>query len=267
MKTLEEKTYGKATVRLLETSIGYTALVLQQGNVSGRFDSEDREEAVAKAVRSLGEGAPAFIGYDGAQKRFLEIFADGFSSKSYLTKERDHKVNARETLLASVPLEAARHAGAEHCADVMKAFSKTFMLSQFELARISQLLKSDAGPSFIQSAAAFAGDDIASGLAGMRAAIKPIGALSWPIATYLPFLWRPEAHMFLKPQVTVDFAERVGHPFAYQYAATCEAPVYQNLLSLVGDLEQKIAALQPRDRIDVQSFIWVVGKYEASDAA
>ena len=73
--------------------------------------------------------------------------------------------------------------------------------------------------------------------------------------------------MFLKPQVTVDFAERVGHPFAYQYAATCEAPIYQNLLTLVGDLEQKIAALQPRDRIDVQSFIWVVGKYDDSDTA
>jgi hypothetical protein len=25
--------------------------------------------------------------------------------------------------------------------------------------------------------------------------------------------------------------------------------------------EREIAALQPRDRIDVQSFIWVVGKY------
>ena len=35
--------------------------------------------------------------------------------------------------------------------------------------------------------------------------------------THLPFLWRPGTHMFLKPEVTKDFAARVGHRFASDY--------------------------------------------------
>jgi hypothetical protein len=35
--------------------------------------------------------------------------------------------------------------------------------------------------------------------------------------TYLPFLWRPEAHMFLKPEITTEFAARVGHRLADDY--------------------------------------------------
>jgi hypothetical protein len=35
----------------------------------------------------------------------------------------------------------------------------------------------------------------------------------------------------------------------------------RGLLDLVSETEQELADLYPRDRIDVQSFIWVVGGY------
>ena len=38
--------------------------------------------------------------------------------------------------------------------------------------------------------------------AGMQAAAKPHGTVSWPMATYFPYLWNPCQHMFLKPEVT-----------------------------------------------------------------
>jgi hypothetical protein len=41
------------------------------------------------------------------------------------------------------------------------------------------------------------------------------------VATYRPFLWRPEEHMFLKPEVTKDFAVRVEHRFAKTVVAEC----------------------------------------------
>jgi hypothetical protein len=75
----------------------------------------------------------------------------------------------------------------------------------------------------------------------------------WPVATYLPFLWQPDRHMFLKPTVTKDFATRVGHRFASDYDSTLTINVVQSL--------------KPRDRIDIQSFIWVVGGYHDDDDA
>ena len=79
---------------------------------------------------------------------------------------------------------------------------------------------------------------------------------------HLPFLWRPEEHMFLKPEVTKDFAARVAHRFAMDYQARLDFSVYESLLDLVSKTAAELAQLKPRDRIDVQSFIWVVGDYK-----
>jgi hypothetical protein len=96
----------------------------------------------------------------------------------------------------------------------------------------------------------------------MERALKPHDAAKWTVVTYLPFLWRLEAHMFLKPEVTKDFAERVGHRFASDYEPRLNPEVYGSLLDLVAETEAELVELEPRDRIDVQSFIWVVGSYE-----
>jgi hypothetical protein len=37
--------------------------------------------------------------------------------------------------------------------------------------------------------------------------------------------------------------------------------VYEDLLDMAGDIPKAFADLQPRDMIDVQSVIWVVGEY------
>jgi hypothetical protein len=43
--------------------------------------------------------------------------------------------------------------------------------------------------------------------------------------------------------------------------------VYESLLDFTAETEREIAALKPQDRIDVQSFIWVVGKCRVEDEA
>jgi hypothetical protein len=59
----------------------------------------------------------------------------------------------------------------------------------------------------------------------MERALKPHDSAKWTVATYLPFLWQPEKHMFLKPEVTKDFAARVGHRFATDYKARLDFSV------------------------------------------
>jgi hypothetical protein len=96
----------------------------------------------------------------------------------------------------------------------------------------------------------------------MESSLKPHDNAKWTVVTYLPFLWRPEEHMFLKPEVTKDFAARVGHRFASDYEFRLDVGVYDSLLDLASKTAHELADLQPRDRIDVQSFIWVVGDYK-----
>ena len=99
----------------------------------------------------------------------------------------------------------------------------------------------------------------------MAPALKRHDAAKWTIVTYLPFLWRPEEHMFLKPDVTRKFAGRVGHRFDNDYSSRLDAKVYDSLLDLVRETRAELKSLAPRDNIDIQSFIWTVGEYSAED--
>lgn len=67
--------------------------------------------------------------------------------------------------------------------------------------------------------------------------------------------------MFLKPEVTKDHAARVGHPFASVYEPRLSFEVYASLLDLAERTDTELHDLKPRDLIDIQSFVWVVGGY------
>ena len=92
--------------------------------------------------------------------------------------------------------------------------------------------------------------------------LKRHDCAKWTVATYLPFLWRPEVHMYLKPEATKDYATRVGHPLASLYEPQLNFDVYASLLDLANETSRELSDLAPRDGIDIQSFIWVVGAYE-----
>jgi hypothetical protein len=143
----------------------------------------------------------------------------------------------------------------------LTVYRATNLLSHFEMMRMQDALRSPAGDAFIRAAARLATGEVECGLAGIEAALKPHDIAKWTAATYLPFLWRPETQMFLKPEVTKSFAERVGHRFANDYSPRLDPSVYRSLLDLAAATEREIAELAPRDRIDLQSFIWVVGEY------
>lgn len=267
MKTIREQSYEKATVRLLETKDGYAGIVISKGVASPPVYGLDADDVWQQILSQVREGKPSYFGYDGAVARFVRAFPEGFASEAYLRDERSYKLAAASLLNEAVPLETASNPSAEDCLQVAKAYGKTNMLSIYEHARVREVLKSASGPTFVQGAASVAGGDFTGGFHLMSKAMVPFGPLSWPAATYLPFLWRPDGQMFLKPQVTCDFAERVGSPFAQQYGPKLEATVYEALLALVSDTRLRIADLKPADAIDIQSFIWVVGAYTEEDIA
>jgi hypothetical protein len=264
-RIVKEEVAGKTTMRLLQDKTTYLGVLIRDGRMSVPISSADPEELWSRLRRDVGKTSPEYFGYGGAKSRFLGIMKSGFRTPWYLEKERAYKVETRDYLLTHLPLERARQATADDAVIAARVYSKTNLLSQFEHARVHEILKGSEGAEFVSAAAGLADGEMKHSLFVMNKILASHGQPSWPAATYLPFFWRSESNMFLKPKVTCDFAERVGHPFAREYSPRLEPDVYESLLNLASETSEEITDLLPTDRIDLQSFIWVVGGYTAED--
>jgi hypothetical protein len=178
--------------------------------------------------------------------------------------EREYKIAAKSKLDLTVPLvDAATGSGFGKA--VLSIFNATNLLSPFEKMRLRDVLRGPPADAFVRAAARFATGE-KTALHDLEHLLRPFDSAKWTVVTYLPFLWRPEAHMFLEPEVTKDFAARVGHRFATDYEAHLDPQIYDCLLDLTAQTLGELADLEPRDGIDVQGFIWVVGAYQEEAA-
>ncbi len=265
MKTIDEMTFGKTTLRLLDLGKKFAGIVLMDGKIISRVDGDDQDEVWRSLKVQASKSSPNYIGFDGAKNRFRTFFPDGFVSDYYFGKERKYKLEAKALLDDEAPIDAVID-GTGFGKTIKAVFSKTNLLSPYEIMRLNDVLQSENGDQFIRAAAKMAAGDVKLGLAEMEKALKPHDAAKWTVVTYLPFLWQPVDHMFLKPEATKDFSERVGHSFYNEYETKLEIDVYDSLRDLASTTENNLAELSPQDRIDIQSFIWVVGHYdEAKD--
>jgi hypothetical protein len=261
MKTIKEARVDKTLLRLVDAGKLFVGLAIVGDTAKLRIEGASADEVWTRLHDEVGKTNSRYVGFAGARNRFLHFFPNGFHSNGYKENERGYKVAARERLLRSAPLaDAAEGSGFGEA--VLSVFRATNLLSPFEKTRLQDLLRGPSADPFIQAAAQFTLHGTRAALLDMERALKPHDAAKWTVVTYLPFLWRPETHMFLKPEVTKDFAARVGHRFASDYEPRLNLDVYRSLLDLVSETEQELAELEPRDRIDVQSFIWVVCDYK-----
>lgn len=265
MQTIREASHGKLTLRLLAIPGGYKGLVV--GGKAGRtalIEGTDAEDVWRRLMAEAGKASASYFGFDGARTRFLRFFPQGFQSHYYADQERTYKLAAKQKLDATLPLaDVGSRNGMGEVA--LRAYQATNLLPPFEKAKLSDALRSSSGDAFVRAAAAFTLGEGKSALHDMDQILRPFDCARWTIVTYLPFLWRPDVHAFLKPTVTRDFADRVGHRFAQQYQARLDFDVYQSLLDLYRVTKAELADLNPQDNFDVQSLVWVVGAYTEND--
>lgn len=264
MKTIREATAGKATLRLLESPKGYTGVVILEGERKALVEGSNPDDTWMRTQDAAARLNPRFVGFDGARARFLHFFPQGFAGQDYISHERAYKLKAKEKLEQTAPLTLAATGNGLGEA-VLSAYRATNLLSPFEKTRLEPLLRGADADAFIQAAAAFAQGDTAPSLSTLKAILKPYDSAKWTVVTYLPFLWDPSRHVFLKPTMIQDFAERVGHPFAHTYAAELDPAIYASLLDLAETTQRKVADLKPQDMIDIQSFMWTSVEYTESD--
>lgn len=259
---IRTSTVGKSTLRLVQTEKDYVGVIFAaDGARKLQIHGNDAEELWKKLNEEVAKTSPDYFGFDGARSRFLHFFPNGFKSTGYQERERNYKVAAKARLDSAAPLKMAGESVGLGDA-VLRIFQATNLLSPFEKTRLQNVLRGTTADPFVHAAAEFTDNPSSHTLRQLDLILRPHDSAKWTVVTYLPFLWKPEAHMFLKPTVTKDYAERVGHSFAQTYEANLNFDVYRSLLDLADETMRETSELKPIDRIDIQSFIWTVGAYK-----
>lgn len=258
--TMRTLVVGRMELRLAQKGDRFYGLIDGKIEVEG----DEPDEVWRLLLDGRGPSAPRYVGFDGAKKLFLHYYPNGFHTDSF--SERGYKARASSKLRQAVPVEDAA-VGTGFGESVLSAFRDTDLLHPIEKSRAQDVLRGSNSDPFIQAAARFTLDDNPrQALRDMDRALHKHEAAKWTIVTYLPFFWRPDRHMFLKPEATKDFAERTGQAFKEIYDPALDFSVYVSLLNLAAKTGAEIADLNPRDNIDIQSFIWVVsGAYDGEN--
>ena len=217
-------------------------------------------------------------GASSCRRKFLRFFLGGFRDETYLSWEREYKVETHmrwQQVLSRAEFRRLlrQRAFGEIAARAMRVEQKSrhSMIFSFEKMALRDAVKSEAG------AGAFA-EGLYQFLHGsgrlerrFERWVKVVSdlprkqtrVLTWPLVTVFGFIAQPELHMFLKPTVTRIAAREYGFDFRYHSKPSWET--YASLLEFAEVVRRDQRDLGARDMIDIQSFVWVQGSDEYSE--
>jgi hypothetical protein len=227
---------------------------------------------MAETTRALSTRRPPTAA-SKCRRKFLRFFPKGFKDAKYLAWERDYKWEAHEEWDQKLGRpEFARlldqGAYAEVAARAVRLESRTNLLFSFEKMALRDAVKSADGAKLFAEGL----QDYIYGKGPQKDRFLRFGQVldglprrqtrvhTWPLHTVFGFIGMPEREIFLKPNVTRRAAEEYG--FDFSYASRPNWETYASLLEFAQLLSRDLADLEPRDLIDIQSFIWVLGSDE-----
>ena len=209
------------------------------------------------------------------RRKFLRLFPGGFRDPTYLDWERDYKWETHQRWQQELPSEGLRRllkSGdfAEVAARAVRVEQRArhSMLFSFEKMALRDALKSPAGAkAFARGLHEFLHGTapLSQRFARWTAAVaglprRQTRVLTWPVVTVFGFIAQPRAHLFLKPN-TIRAAAR-AYDFPLHYSSTPSWATYESLLAFASVVRHDLRDLKPRDMIDLQSFMWVLGSDE-----
>jgi hypothetical protein len=208
-----------------------------------------------------------------SRKKFLRYFPEGFSDPMYLEHERDNQWKAHELFqlllnkkeferllseedyltIAGNSVAVEKEAGLLYPAEKTalidtvqsKDHAKTFATGLYNYVH-SKLNVRERFEQFTDS---------------LKALTKKNTKLfSWPMQTVFAFLADPAHYIFLRPDVTQKAAIAYGFDFFYEPSPNWNT--YESAYSFANQISEDNQDLKPRDFIDLQSFIRVIGSKE-----
>jgi hypothetical protein len=210
------------------------------------------------------------------RKKFLYYFKKGYSDTTYISWERQYKLDAHfqfQQALNKREYERLLQAGkySEISLIAVRVESRTNLLFSFEKMALRDAVKPAVG------AKAFANGlyDYVYGTKSLEERFNNFSEIiaslprkqtrvhTWPLQTVFGFIANPQEHIFLKPRVTQVAAEK--YRFNFQYRSKPNWESYKSLLEFAEQVRRDTVDLKPQDYIDLQSFIWVMGSDEYPD--
>jgi len=209
------------------------------------------------------------------RKKFLRFFPGGFRDETYISWEREYKLETHARWEEALNREEFRRLlhhreFAEIAARAVRIEQKSrhSMLFSFEKMALRDAVKSREGArsfsdglfKFLHGGASL--EERFDKWVDVVAALprKQTRVLTWPLVTVFGFIAQPHLHIFLKPKVTRAAANAYG--FDFEYKSRPSWATYANLLQFAEIIRRDVSDLRPRDMIDIQSFIWVQGSEE-----
>ncbi len=209
-------------------------------------------------------------------RKFLYYFPGGYSGKKFVAWERDYKWNAhiawKERLNKAAFITLLQEGKYTDIAKRAASLeSKTNLLFSFEKMALRDAVKTERSAQvFAQGlfTCVYGQDDMQDRFESFcetlrSLPVKQTRVLTWPLQTVFGFIGDPKHHIFLKPTVTKKAAEK--YQFDFNYRSRVNWDTYQSLLEFAQLIKTDTAQWKPRDMIDLQSFIWVLGSEEYPD--
>ena len=253
--------FGRHYLRIRPTAHGWEGIVV--GSDGPPFAADTEQELISNLQDQVLKDTPEFFGFDGARTRFLSMFPGGFED-SKLVEAPKSEIGAKRDLVAWVaemcPLEKAL-SGEVEPATIFAAFKRSGMVDHRHVSGLKTVLEGPKGRRLIETFSRFATGDVDWACCELGTRFHEDGLRTWPILTHMAFFWRPDQHAFMRPTAARAFARGVGHRLDMDYASAPEPNTYALYLDLLNQTRTHIADLEPRDYIDLQSFMWVVTKY------
>ncbi len=211
-----------------------------------------------------------------ARRKFLRFFPGGFYDQKYIDWERGYKWAAHQAWEHTQNQEEYRRLLRGHefkeIADLAVAIEgRTHLLYSFEKMSLRDAVRTlPAARAFSSGLYDFlyhpgAPDAKFERWCNVIDSLprKQSRVLTWPIITIFGFVALPRQHIYLKPKVTR--AAALAYRFDFEYHSRPTWRTYASLLDFAHTIRQDLVDLRPRDMIDIQSFIWVLGSDEYPD--
>lgn len=206
-------------------------------------------------------------------RKFLKNFPGGYHSEKFIAWERDYKWQAHLAWKEQLNIKAFeelldQHAYEKIAQAAVRIETRTNLLFSYEKMALRDAVKTPVGAkSFAKGLYEYI-----YGQGPMPERFTVFGEVldslprvqtrvhTWPLHTVFGFIANPKAFIFMKPRVTQAAAE--AYEFDFEYRSRPNWDTYQSLLDFAEIVREDTADLKPKDYIDLQSFIWVMGSEE-----
>lgn len=228
--------------------------------ITGETLSEVRSDIKCR----LNHISQDYAGVGSAINLFRRAFPGGFESKYYVFRERAYKDTRSRFMVENLREDQIDELLARGDFDTIgslakRAFSTSNLYSQYELIKFGDALKvKGLAKPFAELLRELLYGDFDQSLEDLAHLLRPHDAAKWPILSFWPFFRFPDLHMFLKPMMVQRCAERMGYDLHYESLPNRDT--YHSLLGFAEFVREGIADLEPKDNIDIQSFIYAIDK-------